>query len=439
MAAPMTTTRHPGIYKRGSRYVVRFRANGKRHAESARTLDEALQIKRAREAARDRGELNLVTQARTPLREYAAEWIERYQGNGRRGFTDETRAEYRRDLERYAYPKLGDRRLGSIAPRDIANWVAWLCDEAEQGRRRAAERREKAPTGRKPSESGIEPVRLSDATVRRILCPVRACLATARREGLIRSNPCDDVPLPHRPQIEEADTAEKAKAMTREQLAMFLRVAPLEWRLLFQTLGATGIRWSELAALRWKDLSLDGSEPHLRVRRALAKCQPKGGEPRFKPPKSRHGQRSIPLDAALCRELRQRRTSSTFSADDHLVFPARNGSPLRQENVRRRVLNVAAGEAGVPWIGFHTFRHTCASMLFAAGRNVKQVQRWLGHHSPGFTLDTYVHLLDDGVGEGLDLAAELSAEGGESESKVSPGAPVHGGTNPEPALAETVS
>ena len=30
MAAPMIRTRHPGIYKRGSRYVVRFRANGKR-------------------------------------------------------------------------------------------------------------------------------------------------------------------------------------------------------------------------------------------------------------------------------------------------------------------------------------------------------------------------------------------------------------------------
>ena len=26
-----------------------------------------------------------------------------------------------------------------------------------------------------------------------------------------------------------------------------------------------------------------------------------------------------------------------------------------------------------------------------------QVQRWLGHHKPSFTLDTYVHLLDEDV------------------------------------------
>jgi integrase len=61
--------------------------------------------------------------------------------------------------------------------------------------------------------------------------------------------------------------------------------------------------------------------------------------------------------------------------------------------------------------GLHTFRHTCASMLFGSGKNAKQVQRWLGHHSAAFTLDTYVHLLDEGLGEPLDLAAELRSRG----------------------------
>jgi integrase len=55
------------------------------------------------------------------------------------------------------------------------------------------------------------------------------------------------------------------------------------------------------------------------------------------------------------------------------------------------------------WVGFHAFRHTCASLLFAQGRNVVQVQRWLGHHSPSFTLDTYVHLLDGDLGDPLSL------------------------------------
>jgi integrase len=59
--------------------------------------------------------------------------------------------------------------------------------------------------------------------------------------------------------------------------------------------------------------------------------------------------------------------------------------------------------ADLPWVGFHAFRHTCASILFAEGRNAVQVQRWLGHHSAAFTLATYVHLLDGDLGEPLTI------------------------------------
>ena len=65
------------------------------------------------------------------------------------------------------------------------------------------------------------------------------------------------------------------------------------------------------------------------------------------------------------------------------------------------MLSPACSEAGVEWAGFHTFRHTVASRLFASGRNAVEVQQWLGHHSPSFTFDTYVHLLDGDVGEPL--------------------------------------
>ncbi|MDQ4019554.1 MAG: tyrosine-type recombinase/integrase [Actinomycetota bacterium] len=50
-------------------------------------------------------------------------------------------------------------------------------------------------------------------------------------------------------------------------------------------------------------------------------------------------------------------------------------------------------KAGVGWVGFHTLRHTCATNLFNGGWNAEQVQVFLGHHSPAFTLATYVRLL----------------------------------------------
>jgi integrase len=381
---------------------VRYRANGRQRQESARTLEEALRMKRARETDRDRGEFE--AQSRTPFRDYAREWIERYQGNGRRGFTEATRDDYRRDLEHYALPYL-DERLGrtvsSLSARDISNWIAWLCDADEQGRRQDERRKQRAEQSGKRTPKPGGPLSLADATVRRIVSPIRACLATAKREGLVRHNAADGAVLPVREQGVD-HLPEPAKALTRAQLAVFLDLVPSKHRLMFRFMAATGVRWSEFAALRWSDMRLNGSEPCVRVRRAIVRGA-------VKPPKSKYGRRDIPLDPALVNELRRARKLSEWSDDDCLVFPARNGEPLRQENVRRRILRPVAEEADLSWIGFHTFRHTCASLLFDAGRNPKQVQRWLGHHSASFTLDTYTHLLDDGVGDGLGLDGELQA------------------------------
>ena len=38
------------------------------------------------------------------------------------------------------------------------------------------------------------------------------------------------------------------------------------------------------------------------------------------------------------------------------------------------------------------------------------MSRWLGHHSPSFTLDVYAHLMDDGVGDALVVRRPAPAE-----------------------------
>jgi integrase len=124
------------------------------------------------------------------------------------------------------------------------------------------------------------------------------------------------------------------------------------------------------------------------------------------PPKSRYSRREVPLDVELVRALHELRKESEWPRDEDLVFPASNGAYLHVGNLRRRVLKPAREEADLDWVGFHTFRHTCASLLFASGRNAVQVQRWLGHHSAAFTLSRYVHLLDGDLGEALSLPVQ---------------------------------
>lgn len=390
MAAPFVKTRTPGVFKRGSRYAITYRINGRQKWETFRTMDEARRAKAARSADIDRGEFT--EQSRVTLHDYAKEWVERYEGKGEHAIRSGTKDEYRRQITTYVCGYFPERlRLTEVTPVAVSKFGAWLRQQTKP-----------APTKKDKDRR----VPLSDATVKRIMAPLRACLRTAVEEGLIRSNPAREVRLPRRV-VAEAEEDEQVKAMSREELATFLAITPARSRLLFTFLAATGLRISEAVALEWRHVQLDGDAPHVKVRRAIVK----GVEG---PPKSKHGKRDVPLGAELVDALRAARRAaegeSSSPVDAVPVFPASNGRPLTPSNLYRRVLKPTAEEAGVPWIAFHTFRHTCATLLFAEGRNVKQVQKWLGHHSPSFTLDTYVGLLDGDVGEPLTLP-RLSPEG----------------------------
>jgi integrase len=397
MAAKLIKTKTPGVYKRGSRYVFRYRVNGIQRWESCRTLEAARRAKQARHTDIARGEFE--ERSRVTLHEYVREWIERHQGRGRRGFREGTRDEYRRQIDTYICRYFSERlKLTEVTPRKVAGFIAWLCDgraQAKLAHDLAVERaRESGKPEPKPLAADAERL-LGDASVRNIMAPLRACLATAVREGVIRSNPARDIDLPHRPTAEDAEQ-EAVHAMSPAELGTLLDLIPERHRLFFRFLAATGLRISEAIGLQWRHLQLDGSTPHVRVRRAIVKG-------RVGPPKSKQGRRDVPLDHALVSALRDLRRDSEWGGADDPVFAAGNGKPLSPGNLYHRVLKPAREEACLGWVGFHAFRHTCASLLFAQGRNAVQVQRWLGHHSAAFTLERYVHLLDNDIGEPLTI------------------------------------
>jgi integrase len=366
--AKLEKTRWPGIYRRGDKYVVIFRdAGGKQRRETVRTLDEARALKRRR----DGGENHAA--GRLTFAEYARDWI------GRHPCRESTREDYAAHLEAHVIDFLGEkRRLADVTPLLCNQLVAHLRSKTSS---------RKGPDG--------TPLPYGDSTIQTILKPLRACMAQAKAEGLIQHNPCTGLKVPRREVIDDHDE-EDVRALTAEQLRTFLELVPTRHRLMFRFLASTGLRVSELFALQWQHLELDGSHPRVRVRRAIVRG-------RIGPPKTRHGKRDVPLPASLVHELRGWRKVTEWPGDTDLVFPAMTGTPHNYGNLRSRILTPIGQEAGVPWATFHTFRHTCASMLFAEGRNVKQVQRWLGHHSASFTLDTYVHLLSDELDEPLEL------------------------------------
>jgi integrase len=391
MSARLEKTRTPGIFKRGNRYVFSYRVDGKQRWESCRTLDEARRAKAARATDIERGEFE--QHSRITLHEYAREWIERYQGTGRRGFREETRDEYRALLDNYALSHFSSRtKLTDLTPRHIASFIGWLCEQTKS-----------AATKEEPERR----VPLSDKTVRNALGPLKACLATARREGLIRHNPATDVALPHRARVD--DDEDRPRPFPRiqgedgeliETMELVVERIDQSHRLMFELLAATGLRRSELLVLEGRHLALDGDRPHVKVRQRVRRRRGEGLV--IGPLKSRYSKRDVPITSVLAGRL-----LALTVAPNELVFRSAANTVLDPDNLATRVLVPACKAAAVEWAGFHTFRHTVASRLFVEGRNVVQVQRWLGHHSASFTLDTYVHLLDNDLGRPLQAHATV--------------------------------
>jgi integrase len=276
---------------------------------------------------------------------------------------------YKYSLEAHVGARWDDRRLREIESVDIRRLYAELRDRG-----------------------------LSRSSMRSVRSVLSALFATAAEDGLVERNPVGGVRVPASLDS-DSDLQEPAKALTEEELRRLLGVLPQPWRLFFRFLTQTGLRISEAIALAWDDVALEDS-PSISVRR-----QDSGGQ--LKRLKSNHARRRLPLSPAIAEDLldvRPRARGTTAMP----VFLTPAGTPVNRPNLASRVLKPAGERAGltverngrqIAWPSFHTFRHTCASLLFQKNRNVQQVAEWLGHSDPAFTLRTYVHLLDDAVGD----------------------------------------
>jgi len=351
MSASRERTKTPGIYKRGGRYVFRYRGpSGAPRWSSAATIAEAKTKRAALTTDVDRGEYRAAS--RVTFADYAERWAESYVGRTSRGVNADTIADYRRNLDRHAIPFFGRTPLTAIGPPELRAFAAHV---AARGVKRG--------------------------TVRLALAPVKALLATAHEDGLIRANPAAG--LRNLIPADEGQEAEQVRALSADELRALLDALPERWRPFFIFLAETGLRFGEAQEARFGDLDLGAKT--LRVERRFYRG-------RVAPPKGRKTRR-VPLSGELAQSFWPPREP------EELLFTSEKGQRLDHSNLLSRVLKPAARAAGLGEIGFHVFRHTRATLLFRAGWNAAQVQRFLGHTDPGFTLRTYVHLLDTDLPE----------------------------------------
>jgi len=303
---------------------------------------------------------------KTTVADFLERWLKDYQPNlSPRGFE-----RYGSIIRGHLLPGLGSIPLTQLRPEHLQRYYTGKLDDG-----------------------------LSAGSVRYHHAVLHVALKTALKWGLLPRNPADAV-TPGKVHTREMQTWDESDVPRFLELQA---VRDTPYYELFYLALFTGMRRSELLALRWCDMDLLLCQ--LYVNRGLH--QLKDGSYIFTEPKSAKSRRTIalpPSAAVVLREYKgkQEVTKAMLGVslrDDDLVFSRLDGMPLRPNTVTRAWKTLAA-RAGLKAIRLHDARHTHASIMLKQGIHPKIVQERLGHSSIQITLDTYSH-----VAPGLQEAA----------------------------------
>ena len=270
------------------------------------------------------------------------------ENQGRKAFS--TRAAYECYLKIWILPRWGSYRLDQVKPVAVEEWLG-----------------------------GIKRARATKAKIRNLMS---ALFHHAMRYEWVDRNPIKLV-------------RQSAKRMTvpdvleLAELQLLLSKLDIRERTLALLDAATGLRASELLALRWRDVNFEDLE--LRVTRSIwhqvvGDC------------KTEASAKPVPMDEYMAEDLQRWRRQSPYPMLDDWVFASpsmRGKQPYWPDNLMKRYIKPIARQAGIQKnIGWHTFRHSFGTLLKANGEDVKTVQELLRHANSRITLDVYTQAVN---------------------------------------------
>ena len=209
---------------------------------------------------------------------------------------------------------------------------------------------------------------MSPKSLQRRLSACRSFYRWLLKHGRIAASPAAGIRAPKAPrklpQVLDVDEA--------VQLVELPTDAPLGLRdrAILELFYSSGLRLSELCALRWRDLALaDG----------LVTVLGKGSK-----------QRTVPVGSHAAKALEAWRTESNGQPDG-AVFPGRGGGPITPRAVQIRLRQLAQRQGLFKRVHPHLLRHSFASHVLESSGDLRGVQELLGHADIA-TTQIYTHL-----------------------------------------------
>lgn len=276
-----------------------------------------------------------------------AELVEHYITKEFPRLTPYTCEVYQGYLDKWILPKWGERKLLELKPVPVQEWLASL-----------------------PLANGTR------AKLRNLLSGV---LNHAMRYEFIRAamNPMK--------LVRQSAKREKApEVLDATEIKAILERLTGPYKVMVFVAAGTGLRVSELLGLKWQDFNFDAEL--INLERGVVR-QHIGGM------KTEASRKPLPLSVGLAEVLRDWRAETPYAGLDDWVFPSLDKSgkqPLWANSAMEKRVRPAAESAGIKKrVGWHTFRHSFATMLKANNEDVKTVQESLRHATSKITLECY--------------------------------------------------
>jgi integrase len=269
------------------------------------------------------------------------------ESKGRKAFS--TRAAYECYLNRWILPRWGDLKIDQVKSVAVEEWL-----------------------------DSIKRAKGTRAKIRNIMS---AIFHHAMRYEWVDRNPIKLV-------RQSAKREKVPEVLELFELQLLLSKLFVRERTLALLDAATGLRVSELLALRWSDVDFENLE--LNVTRSIwhqvvGNC------------KTEASAKPVPMDSYMAEDLLRWRRQSDYASDDDFVFASetmKGKQPYWPDNLMKRHIRPVARANGINKnIGWHTFRHSFGTLLKANGEDVKTVQELLRHANSRITLDVYTQAL----------------------------------------------
>jgi len=324
--------------KRGKTWYVGYYVDGKFvRKKIGRSKVLADKARGDIEAKIERGEAGLLRRD-YPIRKFFQEYLERTQERHSVSY------HRRNDLVTRNFTKFLDLK----APRLTRLSQVTLAIAEEYQRFRLAE----------PVKNGDRPV--TKRTVNIEVSSLNTFLNQAVKWGMLSENPLRGIGY-----LKE-DDSKRFRSLTESEVKKLMETADGWFRPVLMVALYAGLREGELITLEWGDVDLDNSV--IRIQRKPGWIPKSSGR--------RIREREVAIPQALSKFLRGYKRRA--AADDNRVFHNRGGQPLRPG--LRKVLMRLTVRCGFPEVTqFHALRHTYATHLIKACKDIAVAQAQLGH------------------------------------------------------------